>query len=164
MSRLLAYALFALMICVHASYVNATRAADAPASATSNPQTKADAAVPAPAQTPGGETWRYRQHQGLWWYWLPSDKWVYWTDRKWVPYDAETYAKFNASRQPAVQTYSSRSYGSRDPYWGAWGPVYYNSYGQPQYPYSQRTSGMRQLGAVPTPAGVRSLPGWGGER
>ena len=37
-------------------------------------------------------------------------------------------------------------------------------YGQPQYPYSQRKSGLRQLGPVPAMGGVRSLPGWGGER
>ncbi len=113
-------------------------------------------AAAAPASK--SETWRYRQHQGLWWYWLPSNKWVYWTDNHWVPYEAQSYAQLNASRRPAV---TSNSGGTA---WGDWGPIRYNSYGQPQYPYSQRQSGIRQLGPVPAPGGVRSLPGWGGER
>ena len=44
------------------------------------------------------------------------------------------------------------------------GPIRYNQWGQPQWPYSQRTSGVTQLGPAPAAAGVRSLPGWGGER
>jgi hypothetical protein len=111
----------------------------------------------------GPDAWRYRRQDGLWWYWLPSDSWVYWTDGKWVPYDQKTYAEFKASRRPQQQTRSAQSY-SRDGTWGQWGPIHYDRYGNPQYPYSQRTKGMRQLGPVPTPGGVRSLPGWGGER
>ena len=110
---------------------------------------------------PAGETWRYRQHDGLWWYWLPSNKWVYWTDGHWTPYDATTYAQFNASRRPKVYSNSgSGGYQSQ----GNWGPVRYNQWGQRQYPYSQRSSGLQQLGPVPAMGGVRSLPGWGGER
>ncbi len=44
------------------------------------------------------------------------------------------------------------------------GPIRYNQWGQPQWPYSQRTTGVTQLGPAPAAAGVRSLPGWGGER
>ncbi len=130
----------------------------------SSPPTSAAPTTDDAAKAQSGETWRYRRHQGLWWYWLPSNKWVYWTDGKWVAYNPETYAKFNASRQGVVSSPNTGYYRSSDPYWGAWGPVRYNSYGEVQYPYSQRKFGMRQLGAVPTPAGVRSLPGWGGER
>jgi hypothetical protein len=92
----------------------------------------------------------------MWWYWLPSNQWVYWHENKWVPYEAESYARLYASQ--GGRTYSS-SDGSEH-----WGRVRYNQYGQPQYPYSQRTSGIRQLGPVPAMGGVRSLPGWGGER
>ena len=106
-----------------------------------------------------GETWRYRKHQGMWWYWLPSNQWVYWTDDHWVPYEADSYAKLNASRRQ--QSYSTPSGNSSQ---GNWGPVRYNQWGQRQYPSSQRSSGLQQLGPVPAPGGVRSLPGWGGER
>jgi len=115
-----------------------------------------------------GERWRFRWHQGLWWYWLPSDSWVYWTDNRWVPYDAESYAQFNAARSPQTRSYSSGNaqggYSSGGGQQGNWGPVRYNQWGQPQWPYSQRTSGLKQLGPVPALGGVRSLPGWGGER
>jgi hypothetical protein len=28
--------------------------------------------------------WRYQQHDGRWWYWLPSNRWVVWSDGRWV--------------------------------------------------------------------------------
>jgi hypothetical protein len=136
--------------------------------AANDPQTAAAAAVAdgkSEASTPAaaapaanGEAWRYRRHQDLWWYWLPTEKWVYWTGSEWKAYDAESYAQFKASR-------ANRSYSySRGSDWGRWGPVRYNGYGQPEYPYSRRTRGIKQLGPVPAMGGVRSLPGWGGER
>jgi hypothetical protein len=33
--------------------------------------------------------WRYRQHEGRWWYWLPSNRWVMWQDGRWVDPPAE---------------------------------------------------------------------------
>ena len=110
------------------------------------------------------ERWRFKRHQGLWWYWLPTNKWVYWTGDRWVGYDAKTYAEFSASRNPQpTYSYPGASYsgGSQS---SVWGQERFNQYGQPQYPYSQRSSGIRQLGPVPAMGGVRSLPGWGGER
>jgi len=106
--------------------------------------------------TQPGETWRYRRHGGLWWYWLPSEKWVYWTGDRWTGYEARTYSEFRAARPQRNYSYPADQ--------GNWGPVRYNGYGQRQYPYSQRKSGLRQLGPVPAMGGVRSLPGWGGER
>jgi hypothetical protein len=164
MNRMLWSALIVL------SSATAAWADDSPAAAAADaPQAKAPANDSTGAPAPSGEVWRYKRHQGLWWYWLPSNKWVYWTDNRWVPYDAESYAKFNAARQPATTTYGQQSYSTNSPYppagtWGPWGPVRYNGYGQIQWPYSQRSSGVRQLGAVPAMGGVRSLPGWGGER
>lgn len=29
-------------------------------------------------------SWRYKQHNGKWWYWLPSERWVYWSNGAWV--------------------------------------------------------------------------------
>ena len=130
------------------------------------PQTRktpsAAAAVDQKSGPATGEKWRFRQHQGLWWYWLPSEKWVYWSDGKWVNYDPQTYSQLHASRKNRVYSYRRSTDGY--PELGQWGPVRYNSYGQREYPYSRRNSGIRQLGPVPAMGGVRSLPGWGGER
>jgi hypothetical protein len=151
-------ALAALVVSVNASWAQDS----GKAVAASGAQPQADSAAAGAEKSPG-ETWRYRKHQGLWWYWLPSNKWVYWTDNRWVPYEAESYAKFNAARRPQPQSQAYSNSGS-NPTWGNWGPIRYNQWGQRQYPYSQRSSGLQQLGPVPAPGGVRSLPGWGGER
>ena len=144
-----------------------SRADDAaPATGAAVEKAPAGSADSKPATAGDGEKSRFKQHDGLWWYWLPSNSWVYWTDGKWVPYDPESYAKFQASRVPRGYSYSSggTQQGGYPQQGGFWGPVRYNQYGQPQYPYSQRKSGIRQLGPVPAMGGVRSLPGWGGER
>ena len=151
-----------------------TRAAEPAATAQQSTVQQETAAEQAPIQTPDtqstnpdGEKWRFRQHDGLWWYWLPSEKWVYWHEGKWVPYDASTYAELQRS-QPARQSTYYRGGGNQStsgyPELGQWGRVRYDGYGQRQYPYSRRNSGIRQLGPVPAMGGVRSLPGWGGER
>ncbi|MEX2315581.1 MAG: hypothetical protein WD669_00410 [Pirellulales bacterium] len=113
---------------------------------------KPDSAAPTQAT---GDSWRFKRHDGLWWYWLPSEKWVYWSGDGWVDYNPETYAQWQASRRARSYSYSSGS---------SWGPKRYNGYGQVEYPYSRRSRGIKQLGPVPAMGGVRSLPGWGGER
>ncbi len=35
---------------------------------------------------PAGEQWRYRWHNGQWWYWMPSNRWVFWNGYSWLPY------------------------------------------------------------------------------
>jgi hypothetical protein len=30
--------------------------------------------------------WRYRYHDGRWWYWTPQRSWVYWGGNQWNPY------------------------------------------------------------------------------
>jgi hypothetical protein len=102
------------------------------------------------------DAWRYRRHGGRWWYWLPSEKWVYWTGDRWTAYRPQSSSEFRAARPQRSYSYPADQ--------GNWGPVRYDRFGQPQYPYSQRKSGLRQLGPVPALGGVRSLPGWGGER
>ena len=121
----------------------------------------ADASAANPQGT-GGDTWRYRQHRGLWWYWLPSEKWVIWSGGKWVPYDPARFAELQAMRPGRTTSHNGSTSGY--PELGKWGPVRYNSYGQREYPYSRRNSGIRQLGPVPAMGGVRAMPGWGGER
>lgn len=144
-----------------------SRAAELAATAQQEPATDAPVQTP-DAQTTdaGGEKWRFRQHDGLWWYWLPSEKWVYWHEGKWVPYDAAAYAELQRSQPTRRYTYfrGGNQGTSGYPELGQWGRVRYDGYGQRQYPYSRRNSGIRQLGPVPAMGGVRSLPGWGGER
>lgn len=36
-----------------------------------------------PSSAPG-ETWRLVRHNGAWWYWLPSKRWVAWNQVRWV--------------------------------------------------------------------------------
>ncbi len=67
-----------------------------------------------------------------------------------------------ASSNTGVSAQRGNPYASQ--YNPLWGPIRYNQWGQPQWPYSQRTKGVTQLGPIPAAAGVRSLPGWGGER
>jgi hypothetical protein len=103
-----------------------------------------------------GESWRYRRHNGQWWYWLPSEKWAVWSGDRWTAYEAKSYSTYRAARPQQSSSYPADQ--------GNWGPVRYNRFGQVEYPYSQRKTGIRQLGPVPAMGGVRSLPGWGGER
>jgi hypothetical protein len=107
------------------------------------------------------DAWRYKYHQGQWWYWLPSESWVVWNGQSWDPY--RPGGQQSVARPQRNYSYNSGGYGYPADQ-GNWGPVRYNQWGQPQYPYSQRRSGLRQLGPVPAMGGVRSLPGWGGER
>jgi hypothetical protein len=114
-----------------------------------------------PQASQQNDAWRFKYHAGQWWYWLPSERWVVWNGQSWTPY--------SAASQPSVlrpqRSYGYNSGGSGyNSGQGNWGPVRYNQYGQRQYPYSQRRSGLQQLGPVPAMGGVRSLPGWGGER
>jgi hypothetical protein len=50
--------------------------------------------MPAPRD---GQSWRYRFHDGRWWYWLPSERWVYWQDGRWIEYAP------SAGREPAFR-------------------------------------------------------------
>lgn len=39
--------------------------------------------------------WRYRFHNDHWWYWLPINRWAYWTGAKWQDYEPKTYAQWH---------------------------------------------------------------------
>ncbi len=44
------------------------------------------------ADRAAGDAWRYKQHNGQWWYWLPSNRWVVWTDGRWMDPPTESIA------------------------------------------------------------------------
>lgn len=155
MHRIVHYVAFAMVVSLGAA-VSSSRAADADSAPLVQAARLNVPVADQPAASGSGESWRYRRHGGQWWYWLPSEKWVVWTADRWTAYEAQAHSAFRAARPQRNSSYPADQ--------GNWGPVRYNGYGQPQYPYSQRKSGLRQLGPVPAMGGVRSLPGWGGER
>ena len=138
-------------------------AAGSPATSETPVATSASDTHPTDGAAPAtnDEHWRFKRHNGQWWYWLPSEKWVVWSGQEWVD-------PAQVAREPARRSYSYDRSSQRGTtgYWdlGRWGPVNYDSYGNRQYPYSIGKRGIRQLGVVPAPGGVRALPGWGGER
>jgi hypothetical protein len=74
------------------------------------------------------DRWRYRWHNGEWWYYTPENRWMYYRDNNWSDYDANTWAprRYSAGyRGPAVETrtyYYDRRGVFRRPY-----RVYYNN-------------------------------------
>lgn len=74
--------------------------------------------------------WRYRHHNGHWWYWLPSNRWAIWTGNDWVNYDRNTY----------YPRYGYRGYGNRynTGYRGYYGPGYYGQGYYGGYGYGNR--------------------------
>jgi hypothetical protein len=52
------------------------------------PGARVDVNVPARRANPDGNRWRYRWHNGAWWYWTPANSWVIWRGGRWVPYRA----------------------------------------------------------------------------
>ena len=68
-------------------------------------------ALPEPAAT-DATLWRYRYQDGVWWYWLPSNRWVYWSNGRWVDYVAPTTRTtvLYRSAVPATPYFPSYSY------------------------------------------------------
>jgi hypothetical protein len=92
-----------------------------------------------PEATPVGDNWRYRNYDGVWWYFLPSNRWVYWSNGEWVDFVSTTQPPPPAYQSPAysyVPSYGS-SYGYVPSYGSYYGyssyPPYYSSYGYPRY-------------------------------
>jgi hypothetical protein len=79
-----------------------------------------------PEVTSAGDNSRYRNYNGVWWYQLPNDRWVYWSNGEWV--------NFVATTQPPPPVYPSPAY-SYVPSYGSYGyaPSYGGYYGYPRY-------------------------------
>jgi hypothetical protein len=71
--------------------------------------------MPDPAPADAAEEavdWRYRYQDGVWWYWLPSNRWVYWSNGRWVdhfPQTSRTTVLYR-SAVPAYPYFPSYSY------------------------------------------------------
>jgi len=59
--------------------------------------------------TTDGHSWRYRKHEGRWWYWMPSNRWVVWMDGRWVdpPTQALETEPAEISQYHAVPSYGA---------------------------------------------------------
>jgi len=64
---------------------NTTDAAGAPEAAEVRP--------PIDNSAVSDERWRFKYHRGAWWYWLPSERWVWWSNGAWVDYQPATYSR-----------------------------------------------------------------------
>jgi hypothetical protein len=109
------------------------------------PEMSAPAAMPyaelPPEISPHAERWRYLQYNGLWWYYQPAGRWMYWTEGHWVecPATRITRRTVPAARPPeyAMPPQPSRPFrpfranvGVGSPYGAAyygpnWGPYPY---------------------------------------
>ena len=74
------------------------------------------------AANPSGDQWRYRLHNGTWWYWTPENRWIYRNGNDWVNYEPT----------PAVAPGPSSA---SQPAYGYYGPNFYGNYSTP-YGYS----------------------------
>lgn len=45
--------------------------------------------------------WRFKYHQGRWWYWMPDKQWVYWSTNRWLQLPQRTAAA-QATAVPAA--------------------------------------------------------------
>lgn len=74
---------------------------------------EAESAPTANAQKQKDYSWRYRWHDGHWWYWMPNKTWMIWEGARWTKY-TEYLSRFDpASRrrgvgQPGGQYYNGQ--------------------------------------------------------
>ena len=50
------------------------------------------------------ERWRYKRHNGHWWYYQPYKSWLFWNGSSWSPYSSGSYASWFAANHPRVTT------------------------------------------------------------
>src|SRR5215469_10315491 len=86
-----------------------------------------------PAGKPANQ-WRYRQHNGHWWYYRPDNQWSYWNGSVWTNYNPQAYREwYNGQFRPYANNYRYGNSGYnpyntayRGGYYG--GGVYGNNY------------------------------------
>lgn len=64
--------------------------------------------------------WRYKYHNGRWWYWLPSNSWVFYQNQRWIPYNADVRSQFSAADGGPIRrdaAYRGLADPSVDPRW-----------------------------------------------
>jgi hypothetical protein len=83
------------------------------------------------------DQWRYRWHNGTWWYWTPANRWVYRNGNEWTNYEPAVTAVPDAryTSQPVYGYYQSGPngyypgpYRYSAGYGGYYGPVYQGGY------------------------------------
>ncbi|HVA47228.1 MAG TPA: hypothetical protein VNH11_12745 [Pirellulales bacterium] len=74
--------------------------------------------------------WRYRHHNGHWWYYHPNNQWSYWNGNAWSGYNPQTYRQWYSSR-PAYGGNFGYSSGYRGNYYG--NGMYGGGYGNGMY-------------------------------
>lgn len=100
--------------------------------------------APGPANVAGGvgnaaasgpNQWRYKWHQGRWWYWTPAKNWVVYLNNAWRPYTPGMFDSgyFGSANSGTYYTpYSGYPYGysyRAYPYYGSYGYGYVPSNG-----------------------------------
>jgi hypothetical protein len=48
---------------------------------------------------PTVEGWRYKWHNGHWWYYQPNKQWLFWNGTSWTAYSPPVYRRFVRWRQ-----------------------------------------------------------------
>ena len=90
--------------------------------------------------------WRYRQHNGRWWYYLPEGSWTVWIDGAWVRYNTEDFSSGGRHYVPRSSNYR---YGSDYGYNPGVRVYVDDGYGDYGYGYGRSNryrSGFRGLG------------------
>jgi len=94
------------------------------------------------AANQSGDQWRYRWHNGAWWYWTSGNRWIYRNGNQWVNYEPAVAAAPDAryTGQPVYGYYQSSPngyypgpYRYSTGYGGYYGPVYQGGYYGPVY-------------------------------
>jgi hypothetical protein len=93
--------------------------------------------------------WRFRQHNGEWWYWTPQNTWMIHRGGNWIVYDPATYVVPQTFQRVYVQPgYSNQMYSGDGYYYSGrryrsgYAPSYSGGYGYDPYG-SRYDSGFR---------------------
>jgi hypothetical protein len=101
------------------------------------PQTPDTSAVAGVGANARAEQWRYRWHNGTWWYWTADNRWIYSIGNQWFHYEPAVVAVPDAaySSQPVYGYYQSGAnvyypgpYRYSTGYGSYYGPAYQSGY------------------------------------